>query len=240
MKIGIIGGGITGLTIAFNLAKQGHSVEVFEKEDKLGGLAKSLSKDSWSWPLEGFFHHFFTSDNALADLLKEIGLSKDVFYKPAKSSVYDQGLISRLDTPIDFLKFPNLDLISKIRMGGILFLIRLLPFSPFWEKYPADKLFPVLFGKKAWQTIWQKLMKSKFGSSVSLVSSSWLWARLKVRSKQLGYLNGGSQKIFDRLSRLIKEKKGRIYLKKEVVGLKKQDQKVKIVFKDGKYQISST
>lgn len=45
MKVGIIGGGITGLTIAYNLARSGVQVVLFEKKDSLGGLAAPLEID---------------------------------------------------------------------------------------------------------------------------------------------------------------------------------------------------
>ena len=38
MKIGIIGGGITGLTSAYLLSQEGHEIFLFEKEKQLGGL----------------------------------------------------------------------------------------------------------------------------------------------------------------------------------------------------------
>ena len=37
MNIGIVGGGIAGLTTAYELSKGGHKVSLFEKEAELGG-----------------------------------------------------------------------------------------------------------------------------------------------------------------------------------------------------------
>jgi sialic acid synthase SpsE/protoporphyrinogen oxidase len=42
-KIYILGGGVTGLVLAYELLKRGQSVEVIEKSDTVGGLAKTLS-----------------------------------------------------------------------------------------------------------------------------------------------------------------------------------------------------
>ena len=39
MDIGIIGAGITGLTAAYDLTKQGHTVTVYETQPYAGGLA---------------------------------------------------------------------------------------------------------------------------------------------------------------------------------------------------------
>ena len=55
MRIGIIGGGIAGLTAAYELAKKGHNVTVFEKEAELGGQASTFPIEGTR--LEKFYHH---------------------------------------------------------------------------------------------------------------------------------------------------------------------------------------
>jgi len=78
MTIAIIGGGLTGLTAAYELLKEGHQVTLFEKEKTLGGLAGGLKQNNWKWSLEYFYHHFFTNDSAIIDLSKELGLEKEL------------------------------------------------------------------------------------------------------------------------------------------------------------------
>jgi protoporphyrinogen oxidase len=39
----ILGGGVTGLAVAYELLKRGQSVEIIEKSNILGGLARTLS-----------------------------------------------------------------------------------------------------------------------------------------------------------------------------------------------------
>ena len=41
-KVYILGAGITGLALAYELLKKGQSVEIIEKSDTVGGLAKTL------------------------------------------------------------------------------------------------------------------------------------------------------------------------------------------------------
>lgn len=45
MKVGVIGGGVSGLVAAYEAARGGAKVVVHEKEDYLGGHAKTVSFD---------------------------------------------------------------------------------------------------------------------------------------------------------------------------------------------------
>ena len=42
LRVAIIGGGLAGLTVAWELVKTNHDVVVFEKEAQIGGLARSF------------------------------------------------------------------------------------------------------------------------------------------------------------------------------------------------------
>ncbi len=46
-RIAIIGGGLTGLTAAWKLHREGYKVTVFEKADRVGGVIVSNQKDGW-------------------------------------------------------------------------------------------------------------------------------------------------------------------------------------------------
>jgi protoporphyrinogen oxidase len=81
MDIAVIGGGLTGLTAAYELGKSGHRVTVFEKEKILGGLAVGFRMPHWQWFLEKSYHHFFTNDSLIISLAKELGLTKDILIK---------------------------------------------------------------------------------------------------------------------------------------------------------------
>ena len=53
MNIAILGAGVTGLTAARLLNDRGHSTVVFEKEDTIGGLARSRYKDGFLYDPHG-------------------------------------------------------------------------------------------------------------------------------------------------------------------------------------------
>jgi protoporphyrinogen oxidase len=81
MNIAIVGGGITGLTAAYYLTKKGHSVTVFEKEKFLGGLSHGFKNPGWDWPLEAAYHHIFTNDSAIINLVHELNFADHLFFK---------------------------------------------------------------------------------------------------------------------------------------------------------------
>ena len=54
----VLGGGPAGLTAGYLLGKSGRDVVVFEAEDQVGGLAKTVEIDGYRFDLGG--HRFFT------------------------------------------------------------------------------------------------------------------------------------------------------------------------------------
>jgi protoporphyrinogen oxidase len=75
MKIGVIGGGLTGLVAANRLVKE-HEIHIFEKMPYLGGCLSSYNvNDYW---IERYYHHFFSGDTSLFALIAEMGLSDKI------------------------------------------------------------------------------------------------------------------------------------------------------------------
>ncbi|HLL59226.1 MAG TPA: FAD-dependent oxidoreductase, partial [Allosphingosinicella sp.] len=64
----IVGGGFTGLSAAYELAKAGKKVVVLEKEPVVGGLASGFMVGEFT--LEKFYHHWFTNDVHVMDLIE--------------------------------------------------------------------------------------------------------------------------------------------------------------------------
>src|SRR5512141_1534870 len=113
MNIAIIGGGFTGLTAAYELAKKGHRVTVFEKDTALGGLAAGFRRPDWEWHIEGAYHHLFTNDSAILGLVNELGHTELLLLKrPVTASLW-HGKPYQLDSPVSLLTFPGLPLTDK-------------------------------------------------------------------------------------------------------------------------------
>lgn len=220
MKIGVIGGGIAGLTAAFKLSQKDHQVVVFEKENYLGGLAAGFKKKDWSWHLEHFFHHLFTTDSAAKKLFTELGLKQKLFFQSPKTSIYLKGKISQFNSPLSLLNFPFFSWPQKIRTGLATGYLKTTNNWQALEKTIACHWLKKFYGQKVYQLLWEPLLAGKFGQQKDKISMAWFWARIKKRSTRLGYLEGGFQILIDKLAEAIKQSGGQIFLNHEVKNLK--------------------
>jgi isorenieratene synthase len=78
-SVGIIGGGLAGVSAAIFLAERGFKVKIFEKEKYLGGKVGSWPvrfDDGFSTQVEHGFHAFFKQYYNLRELLKKIDAYK--------------------------------------------------------------------------------------------------------------------------------------------------------------------
>jgi len=78
-SVGIIGGGLAGISAAIFLAERGSTVKIFEKEKYLGGKVGSWPvkfNDGYSTNVEHGFHAFFRQYYNLRNLLKKIDAYK--------------------------------------------------------------------------------------------------------------------------------------------------------------------
>ncbi|MGB5529808.1 MAG: FAD-dependent oxidoreductase, partial [Ignavibacteriaceae bacterium] len=78
-SVGIIGGGLAGVSAAIFLAERGFRVKIFEKEKYLGGKVGSWPvrfDDGYSTQVEHGFHAFFRQYYNLRNLLKKIDAFK--------------------------------------------------------------------------------------------------------------------------------------------------------------------
>lgn len=202
MKIAILGGGFTGLTAAYRLATKGHTVTLFEKAHELGGLAVGIRGEGWEWHLERAIHHIFSNDTAIIGLAREIGFKNILFRAPLSASLYEDNNNYRIipvDTPQDFLRFPYLSLMDKFRAGATLAALKLSPFLPLYESLTAEEFLKLTMGKKTWNVLWQELFRKKFGKYAGNILASFIWARIKKRTKRLGYFEGGFQSLIRQL-----------------------------------------
>ena len=199
MKIAIIGAGMTGMTAAWNLKKQGHDVTIFEKENVPGGLARGFREPQWQDSVEMFYHHIFKSDSAILGLAKDLGLSDLVVFRSPKTVMFYKGKFYPFDTIPSAIAYPGLGFgINKIRFGLVGLYLKL--FSPWrqMEKVTAKEWMMKYAGESVYRSMWEPMMLGKFGENYAdKVNMAWLWGRLHSRTTALGTFRGGFQAFID-------------------------------------------
>ncbi len=210
MTVAVIGGGFTGLTAAYELAKRGLRVTLFEKEPHLGGLAYGFREPQWDWYLEGGYHHLFTNDRAIFSLIEELGLGDKILRRQPITATYWNGDMYQFDTPGHLLRFPGLSLLDKFRTGSLAAFCKVFPFWQLLEGVTAKDLFQTVGGAESWQQIWEPLMVGKFSTYNDQIAASWLWARIHKRTRDLCSIEGGFHTLVEALVNAIKTYGGTI------------------------------
>ena len=222
MKIAVIGGGVAGLSAAYDLTKAGYNVTIFEAAPVTGGLAAGFKSERWDWSLEQFYHHWFETDDDILNLIDEIGEGDKVFFPRPITSLYVDGKTYPFDSPLRMLLFPKLPLIPKVRFGLIGLYLR---FTKNWqalEKETAHSWLTRTMGEAAYKILWEPLLVGKFGDYYKEVNMAWMWARLHKRSFKLGYFEGGFQAFVDALTRKVQEQGVKVCLKAKITRITPQ------------------
>ncbi len=220
MRIGIIGAGMTGLTAAYHLSKAGHEVIIYEHAPFIGGHASTFTVQGTL--LERGYHHLFTSDIDIQDLVEDLGIPDVLEWIPSSVGIYAKGSIYSLNSPIDLLKLTPLNLFNRLRLG---FVLKYLQTQKDWMKYDhitAVEWLKSKLGNQAYQMLWEPLLLAKFGSTLyEKVPMAWIWGKLNTRVKSrksgasgelLGYPNGSFETILDKLTEHLNQNKVAINL----------------------------
>lgn len=215
-RIAIIGAGAGGLAAAYDLARAGQQVTVFEAENYVGGLAAGLKQPHWDWSVERYYHHWFASDRHILGLIDELGWKDQVIFPRPITVVYHAGSFYPLDSPIAVLRFPGIPVLDRLRIGVVIAYLRYLaPWQPL-ERFTAHEWLARRVGRRAYESLWEPLLVGKFGPHYREVNMAWFWARVKARTPRLGTFQGGFQAFMDRLAEQVRKVGGTIHLQTPV------------------------
>lgn len=200
----IVGAGFTGLTAGLELARAGKKVMLLEADTAPGGLAGTFEFRN-GVSIEKFYHHWFTNDEYVPQLVKELGLDNQIVILPSRTGMYYNGRFWRLSTPLDLLRFSPLSFIDRIRLGLLVFQVRRIKDWKTIEHLSIREWLEPLCGSNVFRIVWEPLIRSKFSVYADAVNAVWFWKKLVLRGstrdkqggEQLAYFKGG----FGRLAR---------------------------------------
>ncbi len=227
-----MGAGFSGLSAAYELALRGYRPVVLEAADEIGGLAATFPVDGGR--LERFYHHWFTSDAEIRRLVSELGLEDRVTYRATRTGTYYANRIYRLSTPLDVMRFPALPFSDRIRLGLTVLRARRVNDWREIEHLSAAEWLRSLGGDRAYEVVWEPLLRGKFGTYADQVSAAWFWSKLLLRGgsrgnrgeERLGYIHGGFSLLAGRMVERIVRAGGEILLDTPATALQSSDARI--------------
>ncbi len=207
LRWAIVGGGMLGMTLAHRMSKAGHQVSLIEAAPHLGGLTSVWQLGEVTW--DKHYHVILLSDTRLQNLLQEIGLDDHLNWVETKTGFYTDGQLYSMSDTKEFLGFPPLNLIEKLRLGGTIFYASKIRK---WKRLERIGVAPWLrrwSGKGTFEKIWLPLLRAKLGESYQRTAASFIWAHINrmykarrtgLKKEMFGYVTGGYRTIINRLA----------------------------------------
>ncbi len=216
--VAVIGAGPMGLAVAYKLAKKGHKVVVYEADDRVGGMTAQF--DFNGLDIERYYHFICANDQTHFDMIDEMGLSDKLKWSKTKMGYFYDGQLYDWGNPIALLKFPKLNILSKLRYGLHAFTSTKRSDWSGLDKIEASDWIKKWVGQKSYDVLWKSLFDLKFYNFANDLSAAWIWTRIKrignsrynLANEKLGYLEGGSDVLLKKMASKIISLKGEIKL----------------------------
>lgn len=228
--VGVIGGGIAGLTAAYRFARRGYDVTLWEPGQRLGGQAAAFPVLGTA--LEYFYHHLFMSDNDMVQLMDDLGIADHLVWLPSQVGFYTGGKIYPLSGATDLLRLDCIPFHDRIRVGLVTLYLQKRKRWEEFERVTAARWLRRWAGRRAYDKIWGAQLKAKFGESFDKVAMVWFWNKIFLRTQsrksllakeELGYIRGSFNVLIDRLAEAIVEWGGTLHVGAGVRSLKQLD-----------------
>jgi protoporphyrinogen oxidase len=217
-RFAIIGSGPMGLMAAMELLDRGHQVDVYERDDRIGGMSAAFDFDGLQ--IERYYHFICKTDTPLFELLQRLGLSHRLQWTDTKMGYFYDGTLYPWGTPWALLRFPHLGVVSKFRYALHVMYTKGISDWSALDRANAVQWIRKWVGRKAFEVLWQRAFHLKFFELADNLSASWIGTRIKrvalsrrsLMHESLGYLEGGSATLLEAMARDIRARGGRILL----------------------------
>lgn len=235
MKVGIIGAGPAGITAAYELAKRGVQVEVFEAGPHVGGLARTL--DLWGQRVDLGPHRFFSKDARVNKVWHEVAAGDFKIVKRLTRIFYDNKFYDYPLRPANALK--NMGVLNAVSCvasyGRQLIENRQIKDAP----TTFEEWIVSTFGRKLFEMFFKSYSEKLWGISCNELDADFAAQRIKKfslggavmnavglgRAKHLTLVDqfshpiGGTGMIYDRMAASVRAKGGAVHLSTPVSGI---------------------
>lgn len=204
-RIGVVGGGVLGVSLALRLAEQGAQVTVVERGPSLGGLAGSF--DFGGHEVDRFYHVITPADQRMIAMAEEVGLGDQLRFNPVGAGFFADGEMHDFNGIGDLLRFSPLSPPARLRLGWFVAQCQLRSSYEKLEAIPLETWLRRICGNQVWERIWKPLLDSRFDGDPSGLPATYLWARTRRMSgarngggkggEEMGHIVGGHQRLID-------------------------------------------
>ena len=213
-----------GMSLALRLAREHFAVTIFEHAPELGGLAAPWRLGAITW--DRHYHVTLSSDDELLALLDELDLRDRVRWKGLRSAFYIAGALHPFSSALDFLRFPALGTIDKVRLGLTVAHARAHRDGSALAGVGVETWLRRESGDRVFERIWRPLLRAKLGDAYPEVAASFIWATIRrmygasgSATQRFGYVEGGYRTIVERMAALLARNGVRIELGRGVDGV---------------------
>ncbi len=214
--VAVVGGGILGLTAAYRLAQAGVAVSLFERSNDLGGLVGTFDFDGY--PVDRFYHVVLPTDDRVLGLAEELGLRDTFRFRPTKVGFYDDGRLFSMTSPKEFLTFPLLRPLDRLRLATFVARCQLRKGYDDLDSTPLLDWLRRTCGRRVVERMWEPLLDSKFDGRYDDLPATYIWSRSRRMSttrdrsgrEVMGWPQGGYQALIEALARRIVELGGEV------------------------------
>jgi protoporphyrinogen oxidase len=172
-EVVVIGAGPAGLTAAFQLHKQGVASTIFEADDQVGGISRTVTRDGWRFDIGG--HRFFTKVQVVEDLWHEILPDEDFLLRPRKSRIFYNG---------KYLDYPIRAFNALRQLGPVEAVLCVLSYVSARVRPPKDQTnyegwLVARFGWRLYNHFFKTYTEKVWGVPVSEMPADWAAQRVK-------------------------------------------------------------
>jgi protoporphyrinogen oxidase len=234
MKVAIIGGGLTGISLGYVLSSRGVEVDIFEASPVLGGLAGPLILEDGT-AVDRFYHAILPSDDSLWQLCHELAIDDQFRFRQTKNAFYIDGAIHSMNSLGEFLRFTPLSMIERARLAATIVRAQLVRDWRRLETIGIEAWLRRWSGNGTFTKLWHHMLTAKFDGHYEHVPATWMWSRL-VRMKSTrsganqresaGHLIGGYATLLNAMADRIRAAGGRIHLNCPVREIAIENQRV--------------
>ena len=218
MRIGVIGGGLMGVALAYFLRQHNNQVTILEQTSHLGGLNDELQFDD-GLVVPRYQHALMPTDTTLRELCTILGLQDELIYQNARAGFVHKDAIHPMSNIFDFLSFPMLGLADRFRLGRMILSTRGKSNWRDLDTLSAKEWLVRAGGNEAFERVWKPLLETKFDGVYDNVSATYIWAWLNRMSSvrqapqlsgTIGYLKRGHFSLINALAAAFSKLGGQI------------------------------